>query len=384
MIKKPAVAIYRYILLQSSETFIRNQAEALCDFTPFYTGLRLTKDIVIPAERTIVTNKGGIAGRLSELANVLGVSSSLAFQLEKVSPKLVHAHFGADAALALPIAKRLKIPLVATFHGHDITVEDKYIDRKIGNRIYINRRGLLKREANLFIAVSDFIRQKLLEHDFPEDRILVHYIGIDTALFKADLAVCRQPTVLFVGRLVEKKGCEFLIRAMSIVQHSFPEVELVIIGDGFLRSSLETLAQKLLKRYRFLGVQTPEVVQSWMQQASVFCVPSITAQSGDTEAFGLVFAEAQASGLPVVSFQSGGIPEAVGHEKTGFLAPEKDYVRLAEYISILMGNKVLWKRFSDAGIERIQSQFNLQTQTKKLEKVYESLIEANSKINKIV
>lgn len=378
------IAIYRYLLLSPSETFIKNQAEALLNFTPYYVGLRRVQGIEIPSDRTIVVNNGGITGRLKELANILEISSSLSKQLRRFSPKLIHAHFGADASLALPISKQLGIPLVATFHGHDITVEDTHIDRKLGNRIYLSRRKLLKKEARLFIAVSNFIRQKLLERGFPEERILVHYIGVDTALFKAESTACRQPTVLFVGRLVEKKGCEFLIRAMNIVQQSFPGVELIVIGDGSLRSSLETLAQKLLKRYRFLGVQTPEVVQIWMQQASVFCVPSITAQSGDTEAFGLVFAEAQASGLPVVSFQSGGIPEAVSHEKTGFLAPEKDYVRLAEYISILIGNEGLWKRFSNAGIERIQSQFNLQTQTEKLEKVYESLIEANSKINKIV
>jgi colanic acid/amylovoran biosynthesis glycosyltransferase len=384
VIEKPVVAIYRYILLQHSETFIKNQAEALRNFIPYYVGLRLSRGITVPIERTIVVNRGDMVGRLRELANIFEISTSLASQLKRVAPKLIHAHFGADASLALAVSKQLEIPLVATFHGHDITVEDKYIDRKLGNRIYLSRRELLKKEARLFIAVSNFIRQKLLEHGFPEERILVHYIGVDTALFKAESTACRQPTVLFVGRLVEKKGCEFLIRAMNIVQQSFPEVELIVIGDGFLRSSLETLAQTLLKRYRFLGVQPPQVVQSWMQQASVFCVPSITAQSGDTEAFGLVFAEAQSSGLPVVSFKSGGIPEAVSHEQTGFLAPEKDYVGLAEYISALISNKELWERFSKAGIERIQSQFNLHTQTEKLEKIYASVIEANSTTNKTV
>jgi glycosyltransferase involved in cell wall biosynthesis len=157
---------------------------------------------------------------------------------------------------------------------------------------------------------------------------------------------------------------------MARVQAAMPEVELVIIGKGHLLPTLEILAKQQLRRYRFLGSCSHEEVQSWMQRASVFCVPSITARSGDSEGFGLVFAEAQAMGLPVVSFASGGIPEAVAHGETGFLVAEKDTEGLAAHILHLLKDDVLWQSFSHQGQERTHRLFNLKYQTRLLEQIY--------------
>ena len=187
--------------------------------------------------------------------------------------------------------------------------------------------------------------------------------------------------VLFVGRLVEKKGCSFLLKAMERVQASLPDVELVVIGDGKLRDKLESEAASRLKHYRFLGSQPYNTVQEWMGKASVFCVPSITANSGDAEGFGMVFIEAQASGLPVVSFDSGGIPEAVAHNKTGYLAPEGDWNSLANYILRLLANQATWQDFSHAGIDRVKHMFNLEMQTAKLEAIYDEVLHRPRSIN---
>lgn len=176
--------------------------------------------------------------------------------------------------------------------------------------------------------------------------------------------------VLFVGRLVEKKGCEYLIQAMSRVQRLRPEVELVIIGNGPQRLELEQLAQQHLSHFRFLGIQSPEQVRFWLNQATVFSVPSVTARSGDAEGFGLVFAEAQAMGVPVVSFASGGVPEAVAADQTGFLVPERDVQGLASSILRLFAEPELWQRFSQAAQQRVRTQFNLHDQTRILEQIY--------------
>jgi glycosyltransferase involved in cell wall biosynthesis len=179
---------------------------------------------------------------------------------------------------------------------------------------------------------------------------------------------------LFTGRLVEKKGCEYLIVAMARVQAIMPNVELVVIGDGSLRPRLEALAQEKLTRFRFLGVQTPGAVRQWMNRSRIFSVPSVVAESGDAEGFGMVFAEAQAMGCPVVSFSSGGVPEAVAHEQTGFLAKERDTEALSEYILGLLGNEALWRRMSEEGRNRVCALFDLKAQTKRLESIYNQVI----------
>ena len=96
----------------------------------------------------------------------------------------------------------------------------------------------------------------------------------------------------------------------------------------------------------------------------------MTAANGDAETFGMVFAEAQAMGLPVVSFASGGIPESVAHEKTGLLAPERDWEKLAQYLLQILQSPELWRKFSHAGPEHVRRNFDLATQTKKLEQLY--------------
>jgi glycosyltransferase involved in cell wall biosynthesis len=107
-----------------------------------------------------------------------------------------------------------------------------------------------------------------------------------------------------------------------------------------------------------------------MNRASVVCVPSITRRSGEEEGFGMVCAEAQAVGKPVVAFDSGGISEVVSHAKTGFLAAEGDWQAFAEYLSVLLGDAKLRARFGLAGREWMLSHFDLEHQTRILEKSY--------------
>jgi glycosyltransferase involved in cell wall biosynthesis len=268
------------------------------------------------------------------------------------------------------LAARLRIPLITTFHGSDITISDlRYQETYLGYRYYMVNRGKLKASSATFLAVSNFVRRRLLEQGFPGDRILVVYTGVDTVKFKPASTEDR-PIILFVGRLVEQKGAEFVIRAASEVQRQLPDVELVLIGDGPLRKELETLAKQTLRRFRFLGVRTTQEVSGWMNRASVVCVPSMTTRSGEAEGFGMVCAEAQAVGKPVVAFHCGGIPEIIRHEKTGFLAAERDWQSLAQYLATLLKNPELRERFARAGREVIVREFDLEHCTRRLEEIY--------------
>ena len=157
---------------------------------------------------------------------------------------------------------------------------------------------------------------------------------------------------------------------MAKVQIALPHVELVIIGDGSLRPELERLAGQSLRKFRFLGFQSPEVVKHWMSRAQLFGAPSIRVRSGEAEGYPNAFAEAQAMRLPVVSFASDGVREAVVHGETGLLAPERDTDTLAHHLQKLCADEFLCARMGEAGRKRVSTQFNLRTQTRKLEELY--------------
>jgi glycosyltransferase involved in cell wall biosynthesis len=270
----------------------------------------------------------------------------------------------------------MNVPLVVTFHGYDVTVNDTLLPR-----LYIQRRDLLKAHAARFICVSEFIRKQAIARGFPADKTVVHYTGIDLNAFHVQPMVSRSPVVLFVGRLVAKKGCEYLIRAMARVQQVMPGAGLVVIGDGPLRQQLELQAASSLTNCLFLGEQNPGAVRDWMNRAMVFSTPSVIAESGDAEGFGMIFAEAQAMGLPVASFASGGIPEAVAHEQSGFLVPDRDEKALAAKLLLLLLDRKLWATMSAAGQARANRLFDIRKQAPILENIYDSVLsEWNGKI----
>jgi colanic acid/amylovoran biosynthesis glycosyltransferase len=371
---RPVIVIYKDKLLPKSQTFVVAQAEALQNYVPVYAGAEFLRDgLSLPKGRWTAVNEGGWWGRVQQEAFYRwGWSEKLVRGLKQTKPALMHCHFGPDGVRAMQLAKKLAVPFLVTFHGYDATITPEFA-RDWRHRMFLRQRSVLARRASKFVAVSKYIKSKLVEQGFPEEKVVVHYIGVDTDFFRADASMVREPVVLFVGRLVEKKGCEYLIRAMARVQAACPDVRLVVIGEGPLRTKLERVAQQNSPNTTFLGAQSPKGVREWMNRASVFCVPSTTASNGDQEGFGLVFTEAQAMGLPVVSFASAGVPEAVANGSTGFLVPERDEEGLARNITMLFTDKYVWQRCSAAGVNRVRSQFNLRKQTAMLEEIYASV-----------
>lgn len=373
---KPWVAIYRHDLLGFSETFIREQAEQLQNFCAFYIGLRKIEGINLPLDRVAVVNSGTRTGKLAEFGfQAFGFSSRLLKVLRKVRPLLIHAHFEGCGIAMLGLAKLLGIPLIVTCHGFDVTMHD--VDRwpnPLLRAIYKIRRRRLQRDGRLFIAVSEHIKRHMLARGYPDNRIVVHYIGVDCQRLRADPAVVREPIVLFAGRLVEKKGCEYLIRAMQMVQRDDSTIRLVVIGDGPFRDSLESLANSLLVRAEFIGIQHADSVSRLMNKARVLCVPTVRAANGDMDGCCVVFQEAHAMGLPVVAFDTGGTPEAVHQGQTGLLVPERDCDALADAIHKMVNDQLLWEQFSKAARLLAECRFNLATQNKRLEEIYNELL----------
>ncbi len=359
---KPVVLIFKETLLPVSETFIAAQAEQLTQFAPRYAGLgRVSPSLPLPNDSILLTKNISKASDLRQkLYRRTGIAPAFHRMAAEAGARLIHAHFASGGRSALPLARHLRIPLIVTLHGSDVTARVNFRDRY---------EELWKR-ASAFICVSDFIRNKALEAGFSDEKLLKLFIGIDRDVFHPAQSARDANLVVFVGRLVEKKGCSYLLQAMAQVQKQHPNAKTVVIGDGPLRSSLESTARQLNLSCEFLGSQPSAVVREWMSRARIFCAPSVTASNGDSEGLGMVFAEAQAMGTPVVTFNHGGIPEVVLHEETGLLADECDANGLALHLSRLLEDDNLWNRLSEQGVALVGERFDVKRQTSKLEELY--------------
>ncbi|HEX7050518.1 MAG TPA: glycosyltransferase [Longimicrobiales bacterium] len=368
---RPAVLIFRKRLLPWSETFIAAQGGALSRYRPVFVGYQCAgagAHYLAGHDRVVLAEHARFPGLAKGALKAFGwVAPRWRGELGARRPVLLHVHFGVNAAVALPIARTFDLPLIVTYHGMDITVErTTAADRRRRERIFA--------AADRIIAVSEFIAGRLREAGCPAEKLTVHYIGVDTERFVPAPAESRASSqILFVGRLVPKKGLIHLIRAMPRVQRAVPDAELVVAGDGGLRSQLEAEAGRLGIRCRFLGVRTPDQVQALMRRATLLCAPSVVAENGDAEGLGMVIVEAQASGIPVVTFRSGGAAESVVHGETGFVAPERDEDALAAHLTAILADAELRDRMSAAARAHIVENFDLRRQTAALERIYDQV-----------
>lgn len=379
--ERNAIAIYRDHLLGFSETFVVEQAENVPGYRPVYVGSRRIKGLALPRQRTVTVNDGthGL-GHLQEATfKWHGTSRKLARYLRHMRVRLIHAHFADDGAIVLPLATSLGLPLIVSLHGYDVTMSEEALAEGTAiRRRYLARRTPLKEQADVFLAVSDYIRARALERGFPPERTHVHYTGVDTGYFAPDPDATREQRVLFVGRLVEKKGCIHLLRAMRRVADRQLGAEIAICGDGPLRAAMESESRDLPCRVVFHGVRDRAEVRRLMQTSRVLCVPSTLAASGDAEGFGMIFAEAQACGLPVASFATGGVPEAVADGETGLLVPDRDIGALAEALDRLLSDERLWRRLSDNGRAYVLKHFDLTRQCRRLAAIYDEVTESRA------
>jgi colanic acid/amylovoran biosynthesis glycosyltransferase len=370
------VLIFRERLLAPSETFITEQAKRLNRYRPVLVGLRRTRPSLQYPQSDILLREGDrfIDKLAASLYRKRPMGLNFFRRLRATNASIIHAHFAIDAMQALPIARKLDIPLIVSLHGSDVTSTDRALQVSRSGRHYVQHRERLYGEATAFICVSNFIRDAALRAGFPESKLRVHYTGIDCEQFRPSDILRDPKLILFVGRLVEVKGCEHVIRAMALVQQCHPDAHLEIIGDGPLRPNLEALAAALSIRAKFRGVQSPLEVAQSMARARVLCNPSIKASSGQMEGFGMVFAEAQAVGTPVVSFSHAAIPEVVNHGQTGLLCIEGDIGALADSVQTLLDNSALWTSMSRKGPDWVSERFDISRQTGALELLYDDCV----------
>ncbi len=368
------VLIYRSDLLPPSETFIAAQAAALRRYRPVFAGTRRSRpSLPLPGGRVALAWE-----RTGErlLFQQSGYAPAFAAAARAHGPALIHAHFALDGAEAVPLARSLRLPLIVTLHGYDVMRSDAAHRTHRRGRLYLAHREQLWAQAGLFVCVSEAIRRRALALGFPPRKLRTLPIGIDTVALTIAAPLTSEPRILFLGRLVPKKGCDVLIRAMERVQQSLPEARLTIAGDGPERQALEASAARHTRGTRFLGMQTPEHVRTLMQSSRCLAAPSLAAPDGDAEGLPTVLCEALALGLPVASTVHSGIPELIRHGEHGLLCPEGDDETLAEHLLALCAPDGPALQFRSAGRARVEGSFDLETQTGVLEELYDEALRA--------
>ena len=367
------VGIYLRTFPNISEAFVKEQAHRMTRYEPTIIASNLVNKTQLQNVSLSCNDFLGI----KQLIHILTRSPNLFRQLDVLEKLLlIHAHFGPNGVYAMTLAERLKIPFLVTFHGYDITISRTAIWRT-GKFLYYQllfHEEELKKKASAFIAVSHFIRSKLLEKSYPEEKIIQHYIGVDTEKFSPSSRTDER-YILCVGRHTQKKGIDTLLRAFARIARKHPSISLIQVGTGPMTASFHALTKVLGidNRVHFLGAQPHETVLNLMRGAEIFALPSQTAKNGDCEGLPIVINEASACGVPIASTWHSGIPEAVLDGDTGFLVPEKDDAALAERLDVLLSDRALGKKMGQLGREFVCEVFDIRKQTVKLEAIYDSL-----------
>lgn len=383
--KPRRVAVYRAEVLPISETFIKKQLCSLSAWKGILIGRkRLTNGLGLSGLciKTVRSQDERFASRLVWLfLRTFGLAAlAEAAWLRRVECSLFHVHFGVDAVDIWPSLCRLNVPVVVTLHGYDVNKKTEWWQSGLGgerHRNYHERLVEMAGNKNVnFIAVSAAIKRKAILLGLPEGKIRILHIGVDTGEFvPGPLPIEQRPLrILFVGRLVEKKGCEVLLRAMHRVQKLVPAADLQIIGDGPLREKCQALASELGVRANFLGSQPSSRIGTALGEARVFCLPSITASDGDAEGLPIVLLEAQACAVPVVTSAIGGREDGIIEGKTGLAFEEGDESTLADHLITLLTDTEKLRMMSNNAVAFVKDRFEISACTEHLEEYYDELV----------
>jgi len=203
---------------------------------------------------------------------------------------------------------------------------------------------------------------------FAQNKLLILYPGVDPEIIK-DLGSIAPSSgkILFVGRLVKRKGADDLIRAFSILVKDLPDASLEIVGDGSERQRLETLTTdlRIQNSVRFSGSLTGVELYQKYAECTVFCMPSRTLRD-DVEGFGTVFLEAGIFGKPSVATKSGGITEAIIDGETGLLVEEGGLQALSDALTKLLRSRDLSRTLGDNARRRVVNEFTSAKATERL------------------
>lgn len=376
--EKPKLCFVARFIGHRSEVWLWRQITGLVEFEPHVVTWGLVNTADYPLDGITVhqlpfepaPENGTLPNRLLyRLRNVPSVNfygtigkekSVIRQKLKESKPNVILCHFGQTALRILPAAKELNIPLVAHFHGIDIS-------SSLQNKWY---RWSLVRHVKQFAAIIVVgIHQKnwFLEQGVPESRIHVIPCGVPTDMFEPPLA---RPggVVQFVtvSRLNKQKGLDCTIKAFNETLKKVPNTHLNIVGDGEELNNLKGLVRYLniSDHVTFFGSCPPESVKQHLTKSHVFLQHSTIREGSPVS-----IAEAAAMELPIIATRCGGIVDQVVEGRTGYLVDQKDVGGMAIAMIKLAKDDELRSAMGRAGRTRMIEYFDTQKQIAKLESV---------------
>ena len=254
---------------------------------------------------------------------------------------VLHAHWVIPAGL-MAAASGVGLPLVVSLHGSDVFVAEAHGVARRAARVAFRRAGWVT-------ACSEDLRRRAIDIGADPERLTVVPYGVDGDRFKPNPATRARVrasrglddddrVVVAAGRLVRKKGFEYLIEAVGSLAARWPRLTLVIAGSGDLEAELrgQTAALGIAAQVRFEGAVTQPQVAEWLAAADVAVVPSVRDDAGNVDGLPNSVLEALVSGTPVVATAAGGIATVAVDGETALVVPERDAAALARSLERLL------------------------------------------------
>ena len=293
---------------------------------------------------------------------------------------IIHCQFGTTGLVALLFRDLglLDGQLVVSFRGRDIS----WAVNHYGDRVY----DRLFREASVYLPNSRFFGQRVLDLGGDPEKLHVHGSGIDTARFQFKPR-SRQSEgttrIVTIGRLVEKKGIEYAIRAVAKLAPTHPAIDYAIIGDGPLKQELQTLIDRLNVGHivTLLGWKRQEELIDILDCSHILVAPSVTADDGDADAPVNTLKEAMAMGLPAIGTWHGGIPELLEDGRSGYLVPERDVDALAARLADLIDRPQDWATMGAIGRKKVETCYDMNVLNDDLIAIYASLLKPQTSLD---
>jgi len=267
----------------------------------------------------------------------------------KIRPAAVHAHWLLPQGL-IAAATVKTTPLVVTAHGADLFA--------LRGLAFERLRAWVVRRASAITLVSQAMRQRLLK-EIPGSDVSVLSMGVDTSVCFTPGTDREESELLFVGRLVEKKGLMHLVAALPAVVTQCPRITLSIVGDGPEKERLQKQVCDLglQDHVRFLGALPQARLPEYYRRATIFVAPFVEAASGDQEGLGLVVAEAMACGCPVIVGDVQAVRDLV-NDQTGLIVYSSNHSVLAQAIITLLNDPLQRVILGGAGRRHVEQHFS--------------------------
>ncbi|MEW6202339.1 MAG: glycosyltransferase [bacterium] len=374
--KKPTVAHISVPYLRNTETFIYDRIA----HPQRFNSLVVTNEPVINAslfphpEIHTLASRSFLYRKFDAAARRLNGFSPYYFSvLKKTGAAVIHAHFGPVGCSLFHIKAKINLPLMTSFYGQDASA---LLHRKHYREAY---RKLFE-QCEIVSVLSEDMKKSLSDAGCPQEKIRIHHLAVDMetiAMREREPDSSDEIRILFAGRMVEKKGVEYLLRAFSLVRNMGINARLILAGEGPLQHRIEQTANELnVKNHvEIMGMRTRDEVLRLMRGAHIFTLFSVTAGDGDREGTPTVIIEAGAVGLPVVSTLHAGIPEMVDDGRSGFLVAERDVESFAEKLARLCADSALRCTMGQEGRKKMEREFSLTSVVRQIESDYFEMME---------